>query len=229
MIGPAVVAQKLPREHHVLGGDRRAVGEMRRRIEREGDVTPRLVGLDGPRQQSIERERFVIAARHQALDHKAADRLHGETLDDERIEAVERAEHALDQPAALWCVGVDIGQRLKSSGRAGAPCIAIAGLAMADLAMADLAMADLATSSDGAIWLGSASAGGARPSSMASIWAPQNAPRIRNPSVRRVASAGKRCTRFGRRSRQCTTLRPRCAHAAFWGTVVDPDPTRADA
>ena len=29
--------------------------------------------------------------------------------------------------------------------------------------------------------------------------------------------------------RECTTLRPRCAHAAFWGTVVDPDPTRAGA
>ncbi len=84
---------------------------MRRRIERESDVAPRIVGLDRARQQTVERERLVVAARHQALDDIAADRLHGETLDDQRIEAVEGAEHALGQPAALRRIGIDVGQR----------------------------------------------------------------------------------------------------------------------
>ena len=114
VIRPAVIAQKLPREGDVLGGDRRAVGKMRRRIEREGHEAARIVGVDGARQQAVERERLVIAARHQALDHVAADRLHREALDDHRIEAVEGAEHALDQPAALGRVGVGIGKRDKA-------------------------------------------------------------------------------------------------------------------
>ena len=111
MIGPAVVAQQLPREHHVVGGHRRAVGKMRRRIEREGDVASGLVGLHRPRQQSVKRERLVVAARQQALDDVAANGLQGETLDDKGIEAVEGAKHALDQSAALRRVGIDVGQR----------------------------------------------------------------------------------------------------------------------
>ena len=72
-----------------------------------------IVGFDAARQQAVERERLVVAARHQALDDVAAHRLQGETLDDERIEAVERAEHALDDPPALGRVGIGIGQRGK--------------------------------------------------------------------------------------------------------------------
>ena len=99
VIGPAVIAQQLPGKHDVVGRHRRAVGKMRRGIEPERDVAPRVVGLDRAREQAVEREGLVIAARHQAFEHVAADRLHGEALDDERIEAVERAEHALHQPA----------------------------------------------------------------------------------------------------------------------------------
>ena len=91
-----------------------AVGETRRRIEPEGDVAPRIVGLDRARQQTVERERLVIAARHQAFDHVAADRLHGEALDDEGIEAVEGSKHALHQPAALRRIGIGIGQHGKA-------------------------------------------------------------------------------------------------------------------
>src|SRR5262249_50950315 len=63
----------------------------------------------------IKRKRLVIAARHQALDHVAADRRRCDALYDERIEAVEGAEHALYQAAALGCGG---GWR---GGRGGAP------------------------------------------------------------------------------------------------------------
>ena len=109
MVRPAVVAQQLPGEHDVVGSDRHAVGKMRRRIEREGDVASRIVGLDRARQQAVERERLVIAARHQAFDYIAADRLHGVALDDQRIEAVESAEHALDDAAAFRRIGIGIG------------------------------------------------------------------------------------------------------------------------
>ena len=82
---------------------------MRRRIEPKGHVAARFVGLDCARQQPVKRERFVVTARHEAFDHVAAEVLDSETFDDERIEAVEGAEHALYQPAALR--GVRIGIR----------------------------------------------------------------------------------------------------------------------
>ena len=110
MIGPAVIAQQPPREHHVVGGDRRAVGKVRRGIERECHVAARVVGFDGARQQAVERERLVVVARHQALDDVTAHRLHGEALHDEWIEAVESAEHALDDAAALRRIGIGIRQ-----------------------------------------------------------------------------------------------------------------------
>ena len=101
VVRPAFVAQELPGKDHVLGGHRLAVGEFRGGIEREGDVGAVGVGLDRAREQAVERERLVVAARQQALDHVAADLRQREAFDDERVEAVEGAEHALRQPAAL--------------------------------------------------------------------------------------------------------------------------------
>ena len=75
----------------------------------EGDIAPRVVGLDALGQQAIEREGLVIAARHQAFDHKAPDLLNGEAPDDQGIEAVEGAEQAPDQPAALRRIGIGVG------------------------------------------------------------------------------------------------------------------------
>src|SRR5262249_2262745 len=102
VVVPTLVAQEFPREDHVLGRDRRSVGEARRGVKREGDVTARCIGLDCLRHQAVERERLVIAARHQALDHVAADGGRGKSLDDERIEAVESAEDAPRYASALW-------------------------------------------------------------------------------------------------------------------------------
>ena len=89
MVGAALVAQQRPGEQHVLGRDRLAVGEARAGIEAEGDVSPGVVGLDGLGEQAVERERLVIAARHQALDDEAPHLLHGKPAHDQRIEAVE--------------------------------------------------------------------------------------------------------------------------------------------
>ena len=109
MVRPAVVAQQLPGKHDVVGSDRHAVGKMRGRIEGEGDVASRIVGFDRSRQQAVERERLVVAARHQAFDYIAADRLQRVALDDQRIEAVESAEHALDDAAAFRRIRIGIG------------------------------------------------------------------------------------------------------------------------
>ena len=121
MIGPAVIAQKLPGEHHVVGRHRHAVGEMRRGIESEGDVVAGVVGFDIAREKTIERERLVVAARHQAFHHIAADRLYRQPHDDEWIEAVECSKHAFHQPTAFRGVGIDIrhgGEVLGHSRRA---------------------------------------------------------------------------------------------------------------
>ena len=101
VIGPALVAQQRPGKNNVIRCHRLAVGETRRRIEREGDIAARGVGLHAVGEQAVERERLVIAARQQALDHVAADIGRRQTHDDERIEAVESAEHALHQFAAF--------------------------------------------------------------------------------------------------------------------------------
>ena len=121
VIGPAVIAQQLPGKNHIVGGHWDAVGKASRRIEGESDVAARLVGLDRARQQAVEGERLVIATRHQAFEDVAADRLGGETLDDERIEAVEGAEHALHHAAALRRIGIDIVGRGKPVGHRRSP------------------------------------------------------------------------------------------------------------
>ena len=113
VVRPPVIAQQLQREGNVIRGDGDAIGEMRRGIEREGHEGSRIVGFDALRQQTVKRKRLVVAARHQALDHVAAHRLHGEALDDQWIEAVEGAEHAFDQAAAFRRVRVGIGNRRK--------------------------------------------------------------------------------------------------------------------
>src|SRR5262249_23762061 len=62
-----------------------------------------------------------IAARHQALDHVTADRRRCDALYDEGIEAVEGAEHALYQAAALGCGGVGVGDAGGALGPGGGP------------------------------------------------------------------------------------------------------------
>ena len=76
----------------------------------EGDIAPAVVGLHALCQQTVERESLVIAPRHQALDHEAARiLLHGESPDDQGIEAVESSENALHQPPAFRRIRIGIG------------------------------------------------------------------------------------------------------------------------
>ena len=118
VIRAALVAQQLPRKQDVVRRDRLAIGEARFGVEVEGDIAARVVGLDAFRQQAIERESFVIAARHQALDHKAPDLLNGEAANDQGIEAVEGSEDPPDQPPTLRRIGIGVGH-MREVGRKG--------------------------------------------------------------------------------------------------------------
>ena len=117
MIGTALVAQQLPRKQDIAGRDRLAVGEARFGVEVEGDIAARVVGLDAFRQQAIECESLVIAARHQALDHKAPHLLNGDAANNQGIEAVEGSEDTPDQPPALRRIGVGVGHMREIGGK----------------------------------------------------------------------------------------------------------------
>jgi hypothetical protein len=75
----------------------------------KSDITPGVIGLHGFSQQAVKRKSLVIAPRHQAFHHKSPHLLHGDTPDDQGIEAVEGTENALYQPAAFRRVGIGIG------------------------------------------------------------------------------------------------------------------------
>ncbi len=81
----------------------------------EGDITALIVRLDAFCQQTVERESLVIAPRHQALDHETAYLLHGETPDNQGVEAVEGSENPLYQPAAFRRTRIGIGHVVEIS------------------------------------------------------------------------------------------------------------------
>ncbi len=112
-IRPALVAQQLPRKHDIGRGHLPAVGEFRRRIDCESHIASFGVGLHGVREQSVERERLVVTARHQALDHVAADLRQRQAFDDEGIEAVEGAEDAEGDAAAFGGRRIGVAQGLE--------------------------------------------------------------------------------------------------------------------
>ncbi len=109
IVRPALVAEQRPGKQHVLGQHRPAIGKPRLRIQVKRDIAAGIVGLDAFGQQAIEGERLVLAAGQQALDHVAPDLLDGQSLHDHRVEAVESADDAEGEPAALGGVGVGIG------------------------------------------------------------------------------------------------------------------------
>ncbi|CEG08027.1 hypothetical protein BN961_01435 [Afipia felis] len=108
-----MVAHQLPGEQHILRGNGGAVREPCRRVDVEGDISAGVVGIDAVGEQAVERERLVVVARHQALDHVAADLLHRDAPHDEGIQAVERAEQAPGQAATFRSVWIGIGEILK--------------------------------------------------------------------------------------------------------------------
>ena len=111
VVRPAFIAQQFPRENNVIRRDRSAVGKARGRIDRECHVAAGVIGFDSVGEQAIECEGLVIAARQQALDRVAADIRRSETFDDQMIETVESAQHALDQLAAFAGFRIGISRR----------------------------------------------------------------------------------------------------------------------
>ena len=81
-------------EEDILRGDRRTVGKARLLAQMEADGAAVLGHLDAFGNQAIERERFVTAARHQALVDVLAQVSRSDSLDNKRIEAIEGAERA---------------------------------------------------------------------------------------------------------------------------------------
>ena len=104
-----MIAQQGPGKHHVLGSHRLPVGEARFGIETKRNVASAVIGLDAPRQEAVERERLVIAPRHQAFDHETPDLLDGDAPHDQGVKAVERPQNALHEPPALGRIRIGIG------------------------------------------------------------------------------------------------------------------------
>src|SRR4029077_6363313 len=82
-----------------------------------GHETARGIGGYALGEQAVERERLVIAARKQALDHIAAHIRRGQSFDNKRVQAVESALYPLRQLSAFRCGRV----RISWMGKAGAP------------------------------------------------------------------------------------------------------------
>jgi hypothetical protein len=116
VIGPALVPEQGLAEEHILGRDRRAVGEAGLGIEVEGDGAAIFGQLDAFRDQAVERERLVAAARHQALEHVLAHVAGGNALVGEGVEAVEGALCAQHEASALGGGRVDVREMLEARG-----------------------------------------------------------------------------------------------------------------
>ncbi len=142
VVGPALVAQDLHREDHVVDGDRRAVGEFGLGVE--GELDPGAVGrrLHRLGDQAVEREGLVGAALQQRLEDQPAEHRIGQAarrgeaaLDDERIEAVEGADDAVGDLAALGRIRIGVGQvvEVRRQGRIADHGDAVHGLRGGDL------------------------------------------------------------------------------------------------
>jgi hypothetical protein len=110
VIEPALLLEERVAEQNVLGRNRTSVGEPGFGPEVERDE--RAIGgeLDALRNQAVERERLVAAARHQALEHVLAQARRRDAPVDEGVEAVEAAQHAENEAAAAGSVRVHIGK-----------------------------------------------------------------------------------------------------------------------
>ena len=108
MVGAALALKERPGEQHILRRDRRPIGKSRLRAKLESDPAPVFRRLDAFGNKPVKRERFVIAAREKRLVNIVPHARDRSALHDERIEAVERAEHAEPQSAALRSVRVNI-------------------------------------------------------------------------------------------------------------------------
>ena len=114
VIGPAFLLQDLQGEQHILRRNRRPVGEVRLGIEVEGYRRTILRHLHALSDQSVERERLIERARHQALVDEVADARNGLALDDQRIETVEGAKARHRQAPSFGRCRIDVGEVMKA-------------------------------------------------------------------------------------------------------------------
>ena len=90
MLRTAFGLQKIEGKQHIRRGERRAVGEMRARIEMEGHMLAVRVEVDELRDLPVKGEGLVLRAGHQGLEDIADQALRGRArLDVEWIKAVE--------------------------------------------------------------------------------------------------------------------------------------------
>ena len=127
-------AERLVRPEHVLHRHRGAVGESGLLANRELDPAPRSVRLDQFGEEAVERERLVPVPAHQALEGEVAELPGDVALEDVRIERIEAADLALDDPPALGRVGVRVGKGHKIGWQGG---VAIHSYAMLRLGRRD--------------------------------------------------------------------------------------------
>src|SRR6185437_14717140 len=80
------------------------------RIERKRDGLAVIRHIDCFGEQSVECERFIEAAGHQALDDKFPDARRRYALDNKRVQVLERAKDTERQPAAFRSRWIDIGK-----------------------------------------------------------------------------------------------------------------------
>ena len=111
----ALVGEDIVGEQHVVGRDRLAVRPFRFRIEMELDRLAVVAHIGRVGEQAVEREGLVHVALHQRLeDQIAEDRVdHAacrgtQAFQDERVEVVERPDHAIGDRAALGRLRVGI-------------------------------------------------------------------------------------------------------------------------
>ena len=113
-----LLLQRLEGEHHVVGGDRAAVAELRLRPELEGHRHAVVGDLGALRDEAVDRVGFVRCAGHQRIEQEV-EALRRVTLENEIVEAVEGGDAApADQGegAALRRVGIDVVEMIEVGG-----------------------------------------------------------------------------------------------------------------
>ena len=111
----AFVLQRVEGEHHVVGGERRAVGELRLGPQIEGDRLAVVGDLGALGHQPVDRVRLVGRRHHQRVEQQL-EPLRRVAFQNVVVEAVEGGDAApADQRerAALGRVGIGIGEMLE--------------------------------------------------------------------------------------------------------------------
>ncbi len=111
----ALAHQRLEGEHHVFGGDRRAIAETGLGAQVEAHVAVVRCLLDLLREQAVFGERLVLRLEGQGVVDQAQ-RRGRDALADERVKAVEAAEVGLAEDAAFRRIRIHVVEMLEIGG-----------------------------------------------------------------------------------------------------------------